>query len=73
MTVACETIPVLGDVEFSWQSAPQLTNWLPVVPFAARTNATGDPFRRRIEADFLTLPEAADFFRLQVTRKPAGP
>jgi len=70
--VSYERLAVLSDIEFSWETSPNLREWTPVSPVQEAIGPGRDPWLQHVQASFPPTDQAR-FFRLAVTRLPPGP
>jgi hypothetical protein len=70
--VSYDRLAVLSDIQFSWESSPDLREWTPASPTHETVGPRRDPWLQRVQASFSPTGQM-QFFRLAIARVPPGP
>src|SRR5262249_13819993 len=67
--VSYERLAVLSDIQFSWESSPDLREWIPASPTQETIGPGRDPWLERVQSSFTSTGQM-QFFRLALVRRP---
>jgi len=63
-----DRLAVLSDINFSWQTSTNLSDWTAVIPEHETVSTAGEQFMEHVEASF-PVTGAVRFYRLAISRR----